>query len=482
MQVEADWLFKPVDAVHLRPTDRAADAWFGDPVPFYWEGVYHLFYVWDQGHLILPRVCHSWGHFISRDLVHWEEAPMAIDPEMEASCGTGTVWHHDGIFHLYYLGRYFTTNGVMYETMCHATSTDLITWTKDSANPFSQPDLSIYSVKDWRDGFPFWNEEAGEFWMLVTASLKDGPEGRRGCLALLTSPDLKTWTAKEPYWAPHLTRHLECPDLFEWNGWWYLFWSGGRPPEGGAFYRRSRSMYGPWETPPVDTFDGWAFYAAKTAGDGKRRFLFGWTGTRKGDVDTGGIQWGGHCMIREIWQDADGYLWPKCPAERLELGVPAPTPNFVPQLGDWKGLAAAHTWGLAYATAEMPKHYLLRCSFTPSGRVQRFGLFLRTDDRLTGGYQVSVEPERDRVALTGYGPEGTLQASAAIRPLDCRGAERYEIAVVVSGTIVEVFVNDRVALVNRLYDYRGGSVGLFVEEGAGEFGDVVVRELPAEVW
>lgn len=476
-------MHKHVDAVHLRPTDRASEAWFGDPVPFYWEGVYHLFYVWDQGHLIMPRVCHSWGHFISRDLVTWEEAPMAIDPELEASCGTGTVFHQGGVFHLYYLGRYFTTNGVMYETMCHATSDDLITWKKDPANPFSRPDLTRYSVRDWRDGFPIWNPERGEYWMLVTASLKEGPPGRRGCIALLTSPDLKTWEAQDPYWAPYIGRHLECPDLFEWNGWWYLLWSGGRQPDAGTFYRRSRSLNGPWETPPVDTFDGFAFYAAKTAGDGRRRFLFGWTGTRQGDIDSGRIQWGGHGLVREIWQDDDGYLWPRCVPERLQMGLPAPAPAWQPQLGQWNGTRAAHNWGLSYTTAAMPRHYLLRCRFTPAGRTQRFGLFLRTDDRLGEGYQVAIEPERNRISLTGFGPEGGgLPAWPMIRPLACRPGEPYDITVFVSGTIIEVFVNDRAAMANRLYNHRGTSAGLFVEEGAGTFSDISVRELPAETW
>ncbi|HYF94867.1 MAG TPA: glycoside hydrolase family 32 protein [Symbiobacteriaceae bacterium] len=483
-------MFKQVDAVHLRPTDRAAGAWFGDPVPFYWDGVYHLFYVWDQGHLVLPRVCHSWGHFVSRDLVAWEEAPMAIEPEPEASCGTGSVFHKDGVFHLYYLGRYFTPNGVMYETMCHATSRDLIHWVKDADNPFSRPDLTRYAISDWRDGFPIWNEAAGEYWMLVTASLPGGPAGRRGCLALLTSPDLRRWEAKAPFWAPCLTRHIECPDLFAWNGWWYLIWSGHRTPEGGTFYRRSRSITGPWETPPVDTFDGSAFYAAKTAGAGGRRFLFGWTGTRKGDTDAGVMQWGGHGLVREIWQDADGYLWPRCVPERLALGSPLPAPVWTPQLGQWSGaagghgadLAVAHRWGLAYATAPAPRNCLLRCRFTPVGPTQRFGLYLRTDEQLCAGYQVTVEPGRNRVSLTGFGPQDTSPVQPMIRPLTCTPGQSHELAVFVSGTITEVFVDGRVALANRLYDHRGPTIGLFVEEGAGIFSEICLRELPAETW
>lgn len=475
-----------VDAVHLRPTARKDEAWFGDPVPFYWNGMWHLFYVWDQGHLILPRVSHSWGHFASKDLVHWVEYPNAIDPGEEASCGTGSIMEKDGIFHLYYLGRYFTTYGVMYETICHATSTDLITWTKDPKNPISQPDTSIYSVKDWRDGFPFWNEVTQEWWMLVTCSLKDGPEPFRGCIGLMVSKDLENWEVREPYWTPHIGRHLECPDLFEWNGWWYLLFSGGYGHAGGTLYRRSRSKFGPWESVPVDTFDGPSFYAAKTASDGNRRMIFGWIGTRLGDTDMGRPQWGGHGVMREIWQDADGYLWVRCPEERLQLGEARPVPTFVPQLGAWSQdgttAAVAHSYGLSYATAPVPKNHLFQCKFKADGPTQRFGLLLRTDSNLTQGYRVSVEVDHQTFRVTSYGAENKFRAMPAIRPLQCEAGQEFTLTVFFSDSILEVFVNDRSALVCRFYDHKGPDLGLFVEEGSGRFYDMNLRELPAETW
>lgn len=481
-------MFKRVDAVHLRPTNREDEAWFGDPVPFYWDGTWHLFYVWDQGHLILPRVSHSWGHFISKDLVHWEEAPMAIEHGEEASCGTGSVFEAGGKFHMYYLGRYFSTNGVMSETLCHATSSDLIHWEKDPKNPFSRPDLSIYSVKDWRDGFPFWNEEKQEYWMLVTASLKDGPEPYRGCVALMTSKDLDTWEVKEPYWAPNLGRHLECPDLFEWNGWWYLIFSGGYGHAGGTLYRRSRSMYGPWESVPVDTFDSPSFYAAKTAAnENGRRMIFGWIGTRRDNVDSGGPQWGGHGLVREIVQEADGTLWVKMPEERRQqLGTPVPAPEFGAQLGSWGGTAASpsveFTYGMAYATAPVPPNFMVSVKFRPEAGTRRFGLLLRTDDKLTGGYRASVELLSNTLRLTGFAGEGKGWMMPVIRHLPPAPVEEYTVTAVISGSILELFVNDRVALVQRVYNHRGAKLGLFVEEGGCSFSNVELRALPTETW
>ena len=51
--------------LHLKPDD----GWFGDPIPFYWDGVWHLFFLKDQQHHALPGGRHSWGNFASRDLV-----------------------------------------------------------------------------------------------------------------------------------------------------------------------------------------------------------------------------------------------------------------------------------------------------------------------------------------------------------------------------------------------------------------------------
>src|SRR6266481_901842 len=53
--------------------------WINDPnAPIYYQGHYHLFYQHnpygdDWGHM-------HWGHFKSKDLVHWEHMPIALAP------------------------------------------------------------------------------------------------------------------------------------------------------------------------------------------------------------------------------------------------------------------------------------------------------------------------------------------------------------------------------------------------------------------
>ena len=471
--------------LHLRPSG----GWFGDPIPFYWDGTYHLFYLVDHEHHAQPGGRHTWGHFASRDLIHWDELPLAIDLGPEgavdaASCGTGAIVERDGVFHLYYLGRYFATNGERRETMCHATSRDLVSWTKDPANPISRPDPATYNPTDWRDGFPYWSDAHGEYRMLVTATLNSAKTGapatRRGCLASLGSPDLDTWEPRGTWWAPHLGADHECPDLFRWGDWWYLIYSTVTDAATrGTLYRRSRSPEGPWECVPVESFDGPLLYAAKTLFDGKRRFLFGWVPTREGDRDAGRTQWGGESAVREIVQDEEGYLWAKCPPEILTLaGEPLP-PRPEPRLGAWSAngdsLRVAPSEGLAYAVLpEIPRDFVVRFRFRADSPTSRFGICLRTDADLTGGYRLSLEPARRQITLAAFDARRRSTADPVTRPWPAPGAET-SVTVVFSGSIVEAFVDDRIALVGRYYEHQGRSLALFVEDGGGEFRDVEVR-------
>ena len=106
---------------------RPADGFVGDVIPFYWEGVYHAFY------LKAPLPPHRNGadgapyaHLASSDLVHWEELPLAIAPGPPGSpdavsCFTGSIIERNGVFHLFYTG-YAGENQP--QTVCRATSAD----------------------------------------------------------------------------------------------------------------------------------------------------------------------------------------------------------------------------------------------------------------------------------------------------------------------------------------------------------------------
>ncbi|MCH2374327.1 MAG: GH32 C-terminal domain-containing protein [Planctomycetes bacterium] len=48
----------------------------------------------------------------------------------------------------------------------------------------------------------------------------------------------------------------------------------------------------------------------------------------------------------------------------------------------------------------------------------------------------------------------------------------------VCGTVAEVFVDNRVALVTRMYNHRDGGLALFVEDGEASFESLTLKALP----
>lgn len=191
------------------------DGFVGDPIPFHWRGEYHLFYLKRRPEFRgVERLI--WAHAVSTDLMHWQELPHAIemgdgdDPDAEG-CWTGSVIECNGTFHIFYTG--WNPRLRYRQTICHAVSSDLIHWEKDERNPIIVPDERWYAVTDWRDPFVFWNEEQGNWWMIITARERDEVMPRNGCIALATSDDLQSWKVQPPLWSPNLA-HAEVVNPF----------------------------------------------------------------------------------------------------------------------------------------------------------------------------------------------------------------------------------------------------------------------------
>lgn len=458
---------------------RPADGFVGDVIPFYWRGAYHAFYLKAP----LPPKRHGadgtpYAHVASRDLVNWEEWPPVIEPGPpgapdEVSCFTGTVIERDGLFHLFYTGY---RGPDLPQTICRATSHDLRTWQKDPANPILSADPRWYEPIDWRDPFPFWNEEAGEYWMLLAAREKDGPSNRRGCIALATSPDLETWAVQPPFWSPRLYFTHECPDLFRWGDQWVLVYSTFSERHV-THYRLSDSLRGPWLAPNNDTFDGRAFYAAKTAGDGTRRFAFGWNPTRAGETDDGKWDWAGSMVVHELHPGADGGITVKPPSERFGQFPQPMNQSLTARMGEWQQdgttITASFTDGFATATlGELPDPCRVTCRIACAEGTRAAGLLLRANDALEGYYQLRWEPNNQRVVLDRWPRPGDVPFMLE-RPVLTAG-RALELDLYIEGTALVVYCNGAVALSCRMYDHPAGQLGLFVAEGSSTFADVSV--------
>ncbi|MFH1706961.1 MAG: hypothetical protein ABIF71_03470 [Planctomycetota bacterium] len=155
-----------------------ADRFVGDCTPFWHDGVFHVFYLLDQGHHQGNGGLggHTWAHVTTRDLRQWEHHPPAIglNEPWEGSICTGSMIHHAGAFHAYYATR--KTDHTQH--LSHAVSTDGIHFTKTTPNPFSSAPAG-YGTKDFRDPFAFADQE-GVMNLLVTSRIEDPPLHDRG--------------------------------------------------------------------------------------------------------------------------------------------------------------------------------------------------------------------------------------------------------------------------------------------------------------
>lgn len=186
--------------------------WMNDPNGLvYYQGEYHLFYQFNPfgnrwGHM-------SWGHAVSRDLVHWQHLPLAIPEEKDTmifsgSCvvdeqNTSGFATRTGEVPLVaiYTGHIEGKN----QSQHLAYSLDAgRTWTKYNANP-----VLDLGKKDFRDPSVFWYAPHKKWVMSVVWPLEKQVQ-------FYSSPNLKEWKLMSVFGpAGDTTGIWECPALFE---------------------------------------------------------------------------------------------------------------------------------------------------------------------------------------------------------------------------------------------------------------------------
>jgi len=191
--------------------------WMNDPNGMvYYEGEYHLFYQYHpNGNVWGPM---HWGHAVSRDLVHWENLPVALYPDDSLGMifsGSAVVdWKNtsglgaDGrppliaVFTFHNSAAVEQTN--TFQTQGIAYSNDRgRTWSQYSGNPV----LPNPGIRDFRDPKVFWHEASGQ-WVMILA-VQDR-------IHIYNSPNLIDWTFGSEFGA-NAGAHggvWECPDLF----------------------------------------------------------------------------------------------------------------------------------------------------------------------------------------------------------------------------------------------------------------------------
>ena len=480
----------------------------GDTMPFFHDGRWHLFFsqppvgAWEY----VERARVSTAYLVSDDLVHWEVMPDSFGPGEHGDCDgdgiwTGSVIEHGGVFHFFYTG--YNRQSASPQSICKATSTDLINWEKSGNNPLIGPDDRWFETVDWRDPFVFRDEQAGCFKMLISARLKSGPQFRTGCIAVARSDDLESWEVGPPLASSMLTHCPECPEIFKLGDWWYLVQS--RYSERmQTVYRVAPAADGPWESRRLDSLDGRRFYAAKSASDGNRRVSFAWIPFRKHHGPKRSWVWGGELgSPRELISLPDGTLTCRLVPEVADSYATPVDHRLQPQLGEWQdgdaiSCDATGTYAYAFLNGPDRKDVLLDVVIEPGKHTEAVGILIepRGGDHLDSGYFLSIEPMKARVLLDRWpaamdplwdslvlkerhGVEVSQEIDSPLveRPLAFTPDDnRYRVRLLRKGSAVEAFVADQVVASYRIYDVSNTVTwGLFVQEGQATFHDLAFR-------
>ena len=177
--------------------------WMNDPNGmFYKDNTWHLYYQYNPYGSQWENM--TWGHSISKDLIHWEAQPQAIEPDWLGSIFSGSaVVDKDNT-------AGFGRNAViaMY-TSAGAAQTQSIAYSADGGQTFTKyagNPVITYNAPDFRDPKVFRFEGK---WIVVLAV---GQE-----VQFYSSTNLKDWKYESSFGREYGNHDgvWECPDLFK---------------------------------------------------------------------------------------------------------------------------------------------------------------------------------------------------------------------------------------------------------------------------
>ncbi len=203
----------------LRPQFHFSQAvgWNNDPNGMvYLDGQWHLFFQhnpvgWRWGNM-------TWGHAVSRDLIHWEQLPNALFPSTMArgACFSGgaTVDHQNTA------GWKTGNQDVLVAFLTDTGAGEAVAYSNDNGRSFTwhegnpvvkhrgrDPKVIWYRYEDDDTPISQAAQQLGGHW--VMAVYDEHPQHKRN-IAFYTSTNLKEWTEQS-----HLAGYYECPELFE---------------------------------------------------------------------------------------------------------------------------------------------------------------------------------------------------------------------------------------------------------------------------
>jgi len=449
----------------------------------FWKGRYHLMYI------VQTEKGHCWAHVSSADLVHWRHHSLALEPggADNGIFSGGAFIDRDGAATITYWGL-GNPGGI-----CIATSTDdnLERWTKSPHNPvIRETALGLTEAKDKDGGAVVYGaadpsqiwERDGRYYMLTGNLLvlrefgikRKMQEHLGDTLYLFISDDLEKWEYLHPFYKSDRkwTREDEddmCPDFFTIpsgrNGGpmsdrhMILFISHNL---GCQYYigRYEKDSFTP-ETHGRMTWIDNCFFAPESLMDARgRRIMWSWIFDQRDGKTRQDSGWSGEMSLPRLLWLGDDVTLRMAPAEELRAL------RFNPRQVESVTVAANSEIPLKEITGNSLE---IEIEIQPGADAAQFGLKVC---RSPGGEEETVvfyDAADAKLKIdTGKSSLGQGPKSIEGGPLALKPGEPLRLNVFVDKSVVEVFANERQAVMRRIYPTRPDSIGvsLFSRGGA----------------
>ena len=437
-----------------------SEALVGDTMPFFEDGKMNIFYLADQRDGKLGY--HPWGLLRTENYWSYEDLGIVLPygetaEDQDIALGTGCVIKDmQGTYH-----AFFTGHNDFYEpkeAVMHATSDDMLHWTKHPEDTFTAPEA--YSANDFRDPYVFYVEQEQCYWMLVVTRTAE-----TGVIVKYTSTDLSKWKDEGIFFSDDMgyATNMECPSLLPFGGKWYLCFSD-QWPDRVVHYRIGDSVNGPFLKPEQDTVDSNGFYAGRLETDGERLYLVGWNGTKIGHDDVNDYDWGGNAVIHQLAQREDGTLRPVV-NEKIPAGMNHPVEPAVLRITDTIKTGSG-SYTMAGDLYELVRFEALEhtsrieADITGFGEDGLFGFAFSPDLENVGALSYVFSPAENLVKFCNT--ENLVEDDPqSWMSFDFSNQEKLHVTILIGDGVATLYLNDEVALTARMYRAQGTDWEIF---------------------
>lgn len=437
--------------------DDLSQPFVGDPMPYYENGTYYVYYLKEGG----DSLRHSVYLASTEDFLSYREYDAPIlesgsEGAQDAWIGTGSVVKVRGEYLFFYTGHAASASYEFKEKVLVARGSSLTDFVKDESWELAPP-AELGQKNDFRDPQAYYDEASDSIVLTVTASQNN--------IARILKFTLSSDLAEVRYDGVIFTDptgdfwNLECSDTFRLGDYWYLTYSG---QDDTLWYAFSDSQYGPYSIPR--RLDGKLFYAAKHVENGTDSYMVGWARRSEFVTSTDEVSaWAGNLLVQQLGQADDGTLFLAPPKSVLDAFT-------VSRKLSVKGTSctvksdAEISYTEAFTAYE---RFVLTGKFTCTGS-GTFGLAFDYNQDSEAYKWIELDPDEDLVTLSFN--EGSTDITATAAVLD--PGETYSFTYLQEGSVGVFYIDGLAALTVRLYGVSGKAIRFFAENNSVAFTDL----------